>query len=66
MNAKKIIGLALWLVALLIPFQYSFLETTETGNVTGLTSFVAVLALLFVGYALVDSASAKAEGQHGH
>ena len=63
---KKIIGIALWLIAFLIPFQYALLDTEDVGNITGLISFVAMLALIFIGYALVDSASAQASGDHGH
>ena len=64
---KKTIGLALWLLAFLIPFGPALLSTEGVGNITGLISFLAMLALLFIGYALVDSAGkqAGAEG-HGH
>jgi hypothetical protein len=69
---KKIIGLVLWLVAFLIPFRYSILETDQVvveggraDNTVGLISFVAMLALLFIGYALVDS-SAKSPSADGH
>lgn len=63
---KKYIGFALWLLALLIPFQSSLLSTQDVGNMTGLFSFLAFLALLFTGYALVDSSGAKASESHGH
>lgn len=71
---KKTIGLALWLLAFLIPFRYAILDTGDlvqedgtTDNVKGLISFLAMLIMLFVGYALVDSAGPKAgEGSHGH
>ncbi len=64
---KKIIGLVLWLLAFLIPFQYSLLATEGVGNVTGLVSFVALLVLVFVGYLLVDSSGKQpAEGHSGH
>ncbi len=72
---KKLIGLALWLLAFLIPFRYAILETGDlvqedgnTDNITGLVNFVAMLALLFIGYFLVDSASAKpgTQDSHGH
>lgn len=68
---KKIIGLVLWLLALLIPFRFAILDTDEmilengrSNNTVGLISFVAMLALFFIGYALVDSAS-KAHGTEG-
>jgi len=71
---KKMIGLALWLVAFLVPFRYSILDTHEliendgtTDNVTGLLSFVAMITLLFIGYWLVDSSSTKGtEDAHSH
>lgn len=72
---KKIIGLALWLVAFLLPFRYAILETDklyqEDGtidNMTGLISFLAVLALFFIGYALIDGSRPKpsATEAHGH
>lgn len=65
MNTKKLIGLVLWLVAFLIPFQSALLTTEDVGNMTGLISFVAMLALFFVGYALVDSAG-KPGDSHAH
>lgn len=71
---KKLIGLALWLIAFLIPFKFAILDTDEVvlengraDNTVGLISFVAMLALLFIGYWLVDSGGKKpsAEG-HSH
>ncbi len=71
---KKILGLVLWLLAFLIPFKYAILDTDsvvlENGradNILGLLAFVAMIALIFIGYALVDSASPKpGSGSHGH
>ncbi|MBL7938733.1 MAG: hypothetical protein JNL43_05175 [Flavobacteriales bacterium] len=72
---KKLIGLALWLLAFLIPFRYAILDTgdllQEDGsidNIKGLLSFVVMLGLLFAGYALVDSSGPKpgSEEAHGH
>lgn len=71
---KKIIGLVMWLLAFMIPFRYSILDTKDVvleggraDNITGLVCFVLMVALVFGGYALVDSASAKpGEGAHGH
>jgi hypothetical protein len=72
---KKYIGLALWLLAFAIPFRYAILETDDllgpdgsVNNVKGLFSFLALVALLFVGYVLIDSASPKpgSSDQHGH
>lgn len=69
---KKTIGLVLWLLALLIPFRFAILETDEVvldsgraNNTVGLISFLVMLALLFIGYWLVDSAKQSA-GSHGH
>lgn len=72
---KKIIGLILWLAAFALPFRHAILDTKEVisddgraDNITGLISFVAMLALFFIGYILVDGAGAKkapAEA-HGH
>lgn len=62
---KKYIGFALWALALLIPFQSALLSTEGVNNMVGLFSFIAMLALFFIGYVLVDSSSATASG-HGH
>ena len=71
---KKLIGIALWLLAFLIPFKYAILNTKEVvhadgsaDNIVGLMSFVAMIALLFIGYALVDSSAPKpGSGHHAH
>lgn len=72
---KKLIGLALWLLAFLIPFKYAILDTDDLvqadgsiDQIKGLISFVILLALLFAGYWLIDSAGEKqgTEGSHGH
>jgi hypothetical protein len=72
--SKKLIGLALWLLAFAIPFKYAILDTDEVvleggraDNITGLISFVAMIALFFGGYMLVDGAGKKPTGEgHGH
>jgi hypothetical protein len=73
MPTKKIIGLALWLLAFSLPFWWSLLNTDQVvyedgsaNNIKGLLSFVALLALLFIGYALVDSAGSKHATDNGH
>jgi hypothetical protein len=70
---KKYIGIALWIAALIIPFRFAILDTDQmvledgrADNVVGLISFVAMLTLFFLGYALVDSAKNTSEGHHGH
>ncbi|MEO8591109.1 MAG: hypothetical protein ABI432_17145 [Flavobacteriales bacterium] len=70
---KKLIGLALWLIALLIPFKYAILDTDEVvlengraDNITGLLAFVATVVLLFVGYFIFDSAGSKPAQDDGH
>ena len=71
---KKMIGLALWLVAFLLPFRFAILDTQDllepdgtVNNIKGLLSFVVMVGLLFAGYALVDSGKKQvAEEAHGH
>lgn len=70
---KKIIGLVLWLSAFALPFRHAILDTKEVvgedgraDNITGLISFVGMIALFFIGYVLVDSAGAKKVEAHGH
>jgi hypothetical protein len=70
---KKIIGLVLWLVAFLLPFRYAILDTQDLvredgtiDNMTGLFSFLAMLALFFIGYALVDGGQKQGQEAHGH
>jgi hypothetical protein len=65
MNTKKIIGIVVWILAFAIPARYGLLETETVGNIPGLIGFVAFIALMFVGYYLVDSSSASTDG-HGH
>jgi hypothetical protein len=68
MNKRKILGFALWLLAFLVPFQPSLLSTDGISNTVGLLSFIAMVALVFAGYILVDAANAaeKAKHNHGH
>ncbi len=70
---KKIIGLALWVLAFAIPFRFAILDTDDLlqpdgtiNNVKGLISFVVMLVLLFTGYALIDSTSPKPGSDDGH
>ena len=70
---KKIIGLALWVLAFAIPFRFAILDTDDLlqpdgtiNNVKGLISFVVMLVLLFTGYALIDSTSPKPGRDDGH
>jgi cytochrome c biogenesis protein CcdA len=69
---RKIIGLALWLVGLTLPFWWAVLNTDKVvyddgraNNIQGLLSFVALVALLFAGYYFVDSAR-KDTADTGH
>ena len=73
MNTRKIIGLALWLVAFTLPFWWSMLNTDQVvyedgsaNNTKGLISFVAMVILVFAGYALVDSAKKDTAGSGHH
>lgn len=70
---KKIIGFTLWLLAFLIPFKYAILNTDDVvmedgraDNITGLLAFVAMIALIFAGYVLVDSDGKKKAAAEGH
>ncbi|MBX2980185.1 MAG: hypothetical protein KF905_12880 [Flavobacteriales bacterium] len=70
---KKYIGYTLWIAALIIPMRYALLDTEMlqspegANNVAGLIHFVLLLALIFIGYALVDGAGAKAsDSGHAH
>lgn len=65
MNTKRLIGYLCWLIAFIIPFQPALLSTEEVPNVTGLISFLIMLALLFTGYILVDGANAAAKAKSG-
>lgn len=62
---KKYIGYVLWLLAFVIPFRGSYVETEDASNMSGLFGFLAVVALVFIGYALVDSAK-KPDTANGH
>lgn len=61
---KKLIGFALWFIALVIPFQTALLSTDGVSNFAGLASFLALLALFYTGYVLVDSSNSKAAESH--
>ncbi len=70
---RKIIGLALWLVALTLPFWWSVLNTDtviyddgRADNIKGLLSFVVLVVLLFAGYYFVDSAPRSSDAGHHH
>ncbi len=69
---KKIIGLSLWLLAFLFPLRYALLDTSDlqgpdgAQNIKGLINFVALVALVFVGYFLVDSHKAPASDGDQH
>lgn len=73
MNTKKLIGLACWLLAFAVPFQFALLDTESVvrpdgspNNVKGLLSFVAMVVLLFAGYMFYDGANAKKVASDGH
>lgn len=70
---KKLIGIALWILALAIPFRFAILDTDDTvhadglpNNAEGLISFLAMLTLFFIGYWLVDSSKSQGAESHGH
>ncbi len=73
MNIRKIIGLALWLVAFSLPFWWSMLNTDQVvyddgsaNNTKGLISFLAMVILVFAGYALVDGSKSDTAGSGHH
>jgi len=66
MNKKKILGLLCWLIAFAIPFQSALLNTESVGNIQGLISFVILIGMVFIGYALVDSSDSKRGETSGH
>lgn len=66
MNTKRLLGLACWLIAFLVPFQPALLSTEEVSNTVGLISFLAMLVLVFAGYILVDGSSAAGKAHGGH
>ncbi len=59
MNKKKILGLLCWLAAFAVPFRFALLNTESVGNIQGLISFVIMIGMIFIGYALVDSSDSK-------
>lgn len=74
---KKLIGLVLWLFALLLPFKYAILDTDDVklddgraDNITGLLAFVAFIVLAFAGYMFYDGGASKKpvadDGHSGH
>ncbi|MDQ3101324.1 MAG: hypothetical protein M3R08_08050 [Bacteroidota bacterium] len=73
MNTRKLIGLALWLVAFSLPFWWSLLNTDQVvyedgsaNNMKGLISFVMMIGLLFAGYWFIDSAKGNTAETGGH
>ena len=65
MNTKKLIGMACWLLAFLLPARYSLVESEQASNLGGLVWFLAFLFLMFLGFWLVESSAAK-RAYHGH
>jgi hypothetical protein len=64
MNTKKLLAIAVWLIAFAIPARYGLLETEGVGNITGLIGFVSFVALIFLGYYLMDSSSDNSHAGH--
>lgn len=64
MNTRKLIGIVIWLFAFAVPAHYALLNSEEVSNVTGLVTFVSFVALVFIGYWLVDSSDAGKAGSH--
>lgn len=61
MNIKRILGFACMLLAFLVPFQFSMLNVDDMNNAVGVLGFLGFMALLFAGYALVDSSYPQPE-----
>jgi len=68
MNKRRILGYVIWLVAFLVPLQFSIISTDGVSNTKGVVSFVVLVVLVFLGYFLVDGArdEKKQAEQHGH
>ncbi len=68
MNKRRILGYVIWLVAFLVPLQFSIISTDGVSNTKGIVSFVVLVVLVFLGYFLVDGArdEKKQAEQHGH
>lgn len=68
MNKRRILGYVIWLVAFLVPLQFSIISTDGISNTKGVVSFVVLVVLVFLGYFLVDGAKdeKKQAEQHGH
>ncbi len=68
MNKRNLLGHLVWLVAFLIPLQPAILSTEDVSNSTGLISFVALVALVFLGYFLVEGSRAqkRSEAEESH
>ncbi|MBS1936206.1 MAG: hypothetical protein JST98_05665 [Bacteroidetes bacterium] len=68
MNKRRILGYVIWLVAFLVPLQFSIISTDGISNTKGIVSFVVLVVLVFLGYFLVDGArdEKKQAEQHGH
>lgn len=65
MNIKKLLGFACWLLAFIVPAHYALLNSEYTSNTHGLIAFLCFVFLVFFGYWLVDSSSARS-ADHGH
>ncbi|HRN37308.1 MAG TPA: hypothetical protein PLV70_06935 [Flavobacteriales bacterium] len=66
MNKRKILGYIVWLVAFLVPLQYSIVSTDGVSNTVGVVSFTVLVVLVFLGYYLVDSADDGGGKAHAH
>ena len=65
MNKKKLLGWGFWLLGVLVPMHAGLMDTEQVDNTTGLLSFIAFVACLFIGYIFYDSGSSKLT-EEGH
>ena len=58
MNKNKIIGLTIWLITILVPFNIGFVMHVEAG-ITGLIYFLLTLVGMFVGGMFMSKGALK-------
>lgn len=58
MNTNKILGLAIWTITILVPFNMGFVLHVEAG-ITGLVYFLLTLAGIFVGGVFMSKGALK-------
>lgn len=64
MNKKKLLGWGFWLLGVLVPMHAGLMHTEVVDNTTGLLSFIAFVACMFIGYMFYDSGSSHTQEEH--